>query len=339
MANPIPFSAPDEVAPAGEAEHIARIIEILRQTLQIHFEKTGEARRDVHAKSNGSARGEFRVSPALPAELAQGLFEIEGTYPAAVRFSNSAPWLQADVVPDGRGLAIQVEQVPGEKLAGSTTQDFVMVNHPCFIAANVRDFLEIEEARLQAGDQPLMLAASFAARNWNPLHWNWREGLAAVQVAAQLPAHPASYIYFSMSPIRYGQFVAKYRVLPAAELSTSAFDSAAAMAADRDAMRHLLAETLERQQLTFLFQVQLRTSADSMPIEDASVVWPEAESPFRTVAQLTLPRQNIPAAPRAEDERRAFSVWNALAAHQPLGGINRLRQFAYPVSAAFRNEK
>jgi hypothetical protein len=246
--------------------------------------------------------------------------------------------VQSDFLPDGRGLAIQVENVPGEKVEPRvTTQDFVMVNHASFVAANVKDFLEIEEARLRAGDDPLMLAAALAARNWNPLRWNLSEGLAIAQVAAQVPAHPASYTYFSMSPIRFGRFVAKYRVLPAQNFRGSALDSATAMATDRDAMRHLLEETLEQQPLTFEFQVQLRTLAVSMPIEDASITWPEAESPFQTVAELTLPRQQLSAADHDDAERRSYSVWNALVTHRPLGGINRLRREAYPISAAFRN--
>jgi hypothetical protein len=103
-------------------------------------------------------------------------------------------------------------------------------------------------------------------------------------------------------------------------------------------MRHLLAETLQEQELRFEFQVQLRTSATSMPIEDAAVVWPEDESPFRTVAHLVLPRQQIESEQVDPDgERRSFQVWNALAAHRPLGGINRLRKAVYPVSAAFRH--
>ncbi|WP_254509153.1 catalase family protein [Anatilimnocola floriformis] len=338
MKTPLPFSDSVETIPADEAQQIARIVEIVQQTQKIHFDKTGELHRDVHAKANGCARGELRISAGLPAELAQGLFVQPATYHAAVRFSNSAPWFQADLVPDGRGLAIQVEDVPGEHVDdGVTTQDFVMVNHPCFITADVREFLEIEEARLRAADDPIQLAAVLASKEWNPLKWNWRESLALAQLVAQLPSHPASYTYYSMSPIRFGNYVAKYRLQPAVDLPSSTLWSAARVATERDAMRHMLAETLQSQELTFEFQVQLRTAEESMPIEDASVTWPEAESPFRTVAQLVLPRQDI-SAPEvsAAGERRAFSVWHALAAHRPLGGINRLRRAVYPASAKFR---
>jgi len=86
--------------------------------------------------------------------------------------------------------------------------------------------------------------------------------------------------------------------------------------------------------------VQLRTNERTMPIEDATVLWPESESPFRTVAHLLLPRQEI-ATLREQDAYRnlAFNVWHALAAHRPLGGINRVRRRAYPLSSAWRQQQ
>jgi catalase len=339
MASPIPFANTNEVIPPTESQHTARIVEIVRQTLQIHFQKSGEANRDVHAKSIGRAHGEFRVMAGLPEVLSQGLFANPGTYQAAVRFSNAAPWRQADAVPDARGLALQLADVPGDKLNPQiTTQDFIMVNHSAFIAADVAAFLQIQETRLRARDEPLRLAGAFAAQSWNSLHWFSREAVAIASVAAQPPSHPASYTYYSMGPFRYGDYVAKYRILPATNLDSSTLNSAAHLATERDAMRHLLSASLQDHELTFDFQVQLRTNERSMPIEDASVTWPEEESPFQTVARLILPRQDQAASNEAmEIEHLSFDVWNSLAAHRPLGGINRLRQAVYPISAAFRH--
>jgi hypothetical protein len=36
------------------------------------------------------------------------------------------------------------------------------------------------------------------------------------------------------------------------------------------------------------------------------------------------------------DKAMAFDPWNGLAAHQPLGAINRARKIVYPASAGFR---
>ena len=35
----------------------------------------------------------------------------------------------------------------------------------------------------------------------------------------------------------------------------------------------------------------------------------------------------------------SFNVWHAVADHRPLGGINRLRREAYPISAAWRRQE
>ena len=92
--------------------------------------------------------------------------------------------------------------------------------------------------------------------------------------------------------------------------------------------------------MLFDFQVQLRTSEETMPIEDVTIEWPENQSPYRTVARLVLPRQDIALLLQQDDYRNlAFNVWHALAAHRPLGGINRVRRAAYPVSAAWRRQQ
>ena len=72
----------------------------------------------------------------------------------------------------------------------------------------------------------------------------------------------------------------------------------------------------------------------------ATVEWLESESPYRTVAHLLLPRQEIELL-RQQDayQNLSFSVWHALAAHRPLGGINRVRRWAYALSTAWRRQQ
>jgi hypothetical protein len=143
-----------------------------------------------------------------------------------------------------------------------------------------------------------------------------------------------------MAPIRFGDFVAKYRAKPAGDRHESYLDLVQRFASQADAMRLALEETLKTQEVLFKFQVQLRTSEQTMPVEDATVEWPERESPYRTVAHLLLPRQEI-AWLRQQDayQKLSFNVWHALAAHRPLGGINRVRRRAYAVSCAWRRQQ
>jgi hypothetical protein len=219
-------------------------------------------------------------------------------------------------------------------------QDFVMINHPVFFARNVKDYLRLEQVLVQADDNSLAtLQGALTGGDWNPLHWHWREMLTVARIAGQLPAHPASNTYFSMAPIRFGNYVAKYRARPAGDRHDSYLDLVQRLGVEADAMRLALEATLCAQEILFEFQVQLRTSERTMPIEDASIEWPESESPYRTVAHLLLPRQEI-ASLRQEDayQNLSFNVWHALAAHRPLGGINRVRRSAYALSSAWRRQ-
>ncbi|HEX5105550.1 MAG TPA: catalase family protein [Pirellulaceae bacterium] len=333
-----------EIIPADEADDIQRVVQALEILLRRSQVKTGQFRADVHVKTHGYAQGEFRVLPNLPNELAQGLFEHAGGYPAVVRFSNAASQPQPDAIPDGRGMSIKVLEVAGDLVQtdeqSGPAQDFVMINHPVFFARNVKDYLRLEQVLVQADDNSLAtLQGALTGGDWNPLHWHWREMLTAARIAGQLPAHPASNTYFSMAPIRFGDYVAKYRAKAAGDRLDSYLDLVQRLGSEADALRLALEEMLHTQEVLFEFQVQLRTSAQTMPIEDATVEWPESESPYRTVAHLLLPRQEI-AALRQQSayQNLAFNVWHALAVHRPLGGINRVRRWAYALSSAWRRQ-
>lgn len=341
----VPYADDVETIPRDESDDIQRVIAALELLLARSHAKSGHFRGDVHVKTHGYAEAEFRVLPNLPDELAQGLFEHNDVFPAVVRFSNASSQPQPDAIPDGRGMAIKVRGVRGDMLQADEqrgrAQDFVMINHPVFFARNVKDFLRLEEVLVQADDNPLAtLQGALTGGDWNPLHWHWREMLAVAQIAGQFPVHPAIETYFSMAPIRFGKYVAKYRVKPAGDHDETYKDLAPRIGSQADAMRLALEETLRTQELLFEFQVQLRTSERTMPIEDATIEWPESESPYRTVAHLLLPRQEIELL-RQQDiyQNLSFNVWHALAAHRPLGGINRVRRRAYAVSSAWRRQR
>src|SRR4051794_11957402 len=165
MANidPIPYADSVEIIPSDEADDIRRAIVALKRILQQKREQSGQNQSDVHVKVHGCASGEFRVLPNLPSELAQGLFAEERTLSAVVRFSNSSSQPQPDFIPDGRGMAIKLLEVEGERLSsednGASTQDFVMVNHPVFFAANVKDLLRFEQVLAASKQESLATVA------------------------------------------------------------------------------------------------------------------------------------------------------------------------------------
>ena len=97
--------------------------------------------RGQHPKHHGFLRARFTVLENVPAELRVGLFREPKTYTAVIRFSSTAE--QDDRVLDNHGMAIKVLGVKPTKLseeqkdAETTTQDFVLLDHPLFFTPNV----------------------------------------------------------------------------------------------------------------------------------------------------------------------------------------------------------
>jgi hypothetical protein len=75
--------------------------------------------------------------------------------------------------------------------------------------------------------------------------------------------------------------------------------------------------------------------------DDARLSAPEDQSPFVPVARLTVEPQNVWDAQAAAslDERLSFSLWHGLAAHRPLGAVNRVRWAAYRTSTDARSAR
>ncbi len=88
-------------------------------------------------------------------------------------------------------------------------------------------------------------------------------------------------------------------------------------------------------------RVQLCTDLASMPVKDASVEWPQAQSPYVSVARIRMPAQLAWSTQRtlAIDDGMAFNPWHALAAHRPLGSIMRARKVAYAAMAKLRAQQ
>ena len=107
-----------------------------------------------------------------------------------------------------------------------------------------------------------------------------------------------------------------------------------------DYLSQALAQYLRAREAVFEFRVQPQTDPVAMPVEDTSVEWDEAVSRPIPVATLTIGVQDVDSpegrALAEECETMAFSPWNALAEHRPMGGINRLRQAVYLASQAKR---
>jgi hypothetical protein len=107
---------------------------------------------------------------------------------------------------------------------------------------------------------------------------------------------------------------------------------------DPNYLRTALIERLSKESVEFDFGLQVRSFDQidqSTDIENASVEWSDE---FMTVARITIPPQKFDAPEqRVGCERLFFTPWHGIAAHRPIGGINRLRKAVYIASGRIRN--
>jgi len=346
LISPLPYSPSCEHAEDDEGETGRELIATLARIAETVHHDEGHGYRSVHAKSHGLLTGTLTVLPGLPPALAQGLFAREASYPLVMRLSTTPGDLLDDRVSTPRGLAIKIFGVPGERVEGSeddTTQDFLMVNGPVFGSATARKFLGgLKLLAITTDKAPrLKQALSAALRGLETIIE--KAGGESGTVKA-LGGHPLTHIlgetFYSQVPVRHGMYMAKLSVAPVSPellaLNHAPLDTHEHPNAIRDAVTAHFARHGGEWEL----RAQLCVDIERMPIEDASVQWPEDLSPFVPVARLVAPRQSAWSAARAAaiDDGMSFSPWHALAAHQPIGSIMRVRKAVYAMGARLRAE-
>jgi hypothetical protein len=104
-------------------------------------------------------------------------------------------------------------------------------------------------------------------------------------------------------------------------------------------LREAMQATLRDGAARFEFLVQVQTDPVSMPIEDASVIWPARQSPWVRVATLTLPRQRFDSPEQLRFAHNlSYNPWHSIAEHRPLGNQNRARRGLYQRLSQLRQE-
>ena len=72
-----------------------------------------------------------------------------------------------------------------------------------------------------------------------------------------------------------------------------------------------MAKTLSQTDVELDFLIQLQTDFKRMPIEDASIEWPERLSPFVPVAKITIPKQEFTSPEQMVFARElSFNPWH-----------------------------
>jgi hypothetical protein len=342
--------ADDTVEHAPSAEERATVETIrrhAREFIQRNERLDGTFKRDAHLNPHGCVTGELRVLPDIEPRLRQGVFSEPGKrYPVWVRFSNGT--MADDTKPDGRGMAIKLLGVPGEKLLQeerqARTQDFVMVNYHTFFLRDPAEYLDFFDEQVEGEQFGYFIG-------WNPLAWHLRELRLGLDLLLQKVPSPLATTYFSMLPYKLGDALnVKYSALPCAPDKPGRCEPLEReMPADpgahylRDALVDELAPRApasgdEAPGARFVFRVQLQDPRLNMPIEDATIEWSESASPYVEVAELTIPRQRFSSERQnAFCESLSFTPWHALPAHRPIGGLNRARRVLYEEIAKARH--
>jgi len=344
--HPLPFDPSFEQIPEDEADTIRELGEAIHTIMEKTYQDSGHAARGVHAKSHGLLQGEIDVLDGLPPELAHGAFAKAGTFPVVLRFSTNPGDILDDKVSTPRGLAIKIIGVEGPRLPGAegqVTQDFVMQNAPAFTAPTPKAFLSNLKLLAKTTDKMPDFKKAFSA-----VLRGTEKALEAVGTESpklkSMGGHPLTNLlgetYYSVVPFLYGPFYAKLSMVPVSPGLTALKDALVDLDDKPNGLRESISQHFSADGGEWEIRIQLATDIDKMPIEDASVVWPEDESPYRVVARVRVAAQPAwtDARAAAVDDNMAFSPWHGLAAHRPLGGVMRSRKPVYEMAKGFRGQ-
>ena len=277
------------------------------------------AERAGNTKTYGVVRGEFRVVDNIPPNYKHGIFAEPKTYPAWIRFGGPGPASPPDIADSGiLSIGIKLMGVPGEKLLDDekATQDFTGISCPTFTTPNI-----IENLKLQK----LIYARTPVFYFIKPFDSHFCD-MTMQGIYARMNRSPLEVRYWSCVPYLLGEGQAmKYSVTPCSNRKTKI-----PWNPPDDWLRQSLAMTLSNTDAEFDFSIQLQTNAKRMPIEDASIEWPERLSQFVTVAKIVIPKQEFRSPAQDKFARElSFNPWHCIAEHRPLGNQNRARYLIY----------
>jgi len=311
----------------NEEQYIQAIIDELKAFTRENW-PPGNAQRFGNTKTFGVLRAEFTVLDGLPDHVRRGLFAKPNSYPAWVRFSGPGPYWPSDLNDLGQcSVGIKVMGVPGEKLLDDEklTQDLILVSPASFVTPNIRENAKMQ--RWVRAEAPIVYA--FKPGDSHILQ------LIMQMLYSPMHANPLEVQYYSNVPFLLGDDQAvQYSVKPVRKGR-----SRIPVKPRDDYLREAMVRTLADGDWEMDFMVQVQTDPHLMPIEDATVKWPERLSPYIPVARLRLLQQRFDS-----DEQLGFAdvlrynPWHSLPEHKPLGNSNRARRRMYAELAALRQQ-
>ena len=282
----------------------------------------------------------------LPKHLKQSMFERAGTYPVVCRYSSEpgdpgldvrshlpAPispyhspqylhvYIAQDRVPQPRGFAMKVFNVSGEMFDSTkTSQDIEFNSTPALDLADAKTTKEIIGLRINYGNDQKELYKHLEARPDTDLQ-KFRDSVRNT--------HLESTRQYSQTAYRFGEYVAKYCLVPSSETQKKLYEETVKPNSDpSDILHQWLKNFHSAHDAEYLLQFQLLENLEDQPVEYAGKVWDPEKYPWQTVAKLVIPKQdsfNYELKSFWEDHMR-IDPWLGLKTLQPLGSPNRLRK-------------
>lgn len=301
-----------------EEEITAQIIDHMSTFLRRTY-APGEAQRAGNTKTYGVVRGTFDVLADIPDEMRVGVFAQPRSYKTWVRFAGPGPLAPPDIEDNGiLSIGVKLMGVESEKLIDDErwTQDFTGISAPTFTTPDIVENLKLQSRILD--ETPLLYFLS-------PFDSHLLDGIMQA-LYARTHSSPLETPYYSCVAYLLGEGQAMhYSMVPCSpEKSKIPRDF------PDNYLRAAMARTLGERKVEFDFMIQLQTDPHRMPIENASVEWPERISPFIKVAKLRLPVQSFDSLGQlAFADNLSFNTWHCIPEHRPLGNQNRARKTLY----------
>lgn len=336
----IPFSKGVEQIPENEAEDIQAVADMINAIQKAQWNCHRHAYTGTHARTQGLVKGLLKVPDDLPKHLKQSLFAKGGEYPVMCRYSSEPgdPGLDVsnstskkryfvdhkqDRIPQPRGFAMKVFGVEGEMFDDGKecpTQDIEFNSTPALDLADAKTTREIIDLRIKYGNNQSELYKHLEARKDTDLQ-KFRDTVRNT--------HLESIRQYSQTAYRFGEYVAKYSLIPSTETQKKLYEETVKPNEhESDILSKWLSNFHEAHDAEYLLQFQLLENIEDQPVEYVGKVWDPQKYPWQTVARLEIPKQdsfNYELKSFWEDHMRV-DPWHGLKNLQPLGSSNRLRR-------------
>ena len=215
---------------------------------------------------------------------------------------------------------MKVFNVSGEKFDPTkTAQDIEFNSTPALDLADAKTTREIVDLRINYGGNQPELYKKLEARPDTDLQ-KFRDSVRNT--------HLESTRQYSQTAYRFGDYVAKYCLVPSTETQKKLYEETVKPEDQPDILSQWLKNFHEAHDAEYQLQFQLCENLEDQPVEYAGKVWDPEKYPWQTVATLVIPKQdsfNYELKSFWEDHMR-IDPWLGLKSMQPLGSPNRLRR-------------